>query len=59
MLFRPEADEPLDRARIAQAPLSEDGQEILRSMLAEQRGDRPASMEEVQHWLDLLAEDLP
>jgi serine/threonine protein kinase len=58
MLFRPEADEPLDRARIAQAPLSEDGQEILHSMLAEQRGDRPASMEEVQHWLDLLAEDL-
>ncbi len=59
MLFRPAADAPLDRAHIAQAPLSEDGREILRSVLAERRGDRPASMEEVQHWLDLLAEELP
>ncbi len=59
MLFRPQADEPLDRARIAQAPLSEDGQEILLSMLAERRSDRPASMVEVQHWLELLAEDSP
>jgi len=59
MLVRPEADEPLDRGCIAQAPLAEDGQEILLTMLAERRSDRPASMVEVQHWLDLLAEDLP
>ena len=58
MLFRPAADTPLDRARIAQAPLPEDAREILRSMLAERRSDRPDSMEEVQHWLDLLAEDV-
>lgn len=59
MLFRPKAGEPLDRGRVAQAPLSEDGREILRSMLVEQRSNRPASMEEVQHWLDLLVEELP
>ncbi len=58
MLFRPKAGEPLDRGQVAQAPLSEDRQEILRSMMAERRSDRPASMEEVQNWLDLLAEEL-
>jgi serine/threonine protein kinase len=56
MLFRPGAGEPLDRPRIAQAPLPEDAREILRSMLAERRGDRPSSMEEVQQWLTLLSE---
>ena len=56
MLFRPQPDEPLDRTRISRAPLSEDGREILLSMLAERRADRPASMVEVHHWLDLLAE---
>jgi serine/threonine protein kinase len=58
MLFRPQAGEPLDRPRVAQGPLPEDGREILLAMLAERRGDRPGSMEEVQHWLDLLAEEL-
>ncbi|MBN1954125.1 MAG: protein kinase, partial [Anaerolineae bacterium] len=58
MLFRPAAGEPLDRARIEDAPLSEDGREILRSMLAERRSDRPASMAEVRHWLELLADEL-
>jgi serine/threonine protein kinase len=56
MLFRPQPDEPLDRARISQAPLSEDGREILLSMLAERRGDRPASMKEVRQWFALLSE---
>jgi serine/threonine protein kinase len=58
MLFRPKAGEPLDRGRVAQAPLPEDGQEILQSMLAERRSNRPASMEEVRNWLALLAEEL-
>jgi serine/threonine protein kinase len=58
MLFRPQADEPLDQAHIAHAPLSEDGREILRSMLVEGRSGRTASMEEVQSWLDLLADEL-
>jgi len=58
MLFRPAADEPLDRARINDAPLSADGREVLRAMLAERRRERPATMAEVQHWLDLLAEEL-
>ncbi len=58
MLFRPAGDEPLDRARIAAAPLPADGQEILLSMLAELRSERPGSMEEVRLWLDLLADDL-
>ena len=58
MLLRPAADEPLDRARIADAPLSEEGREILQSMLSERRSERPASMDEVRHWLELLAEEL-
>jgi len=58
MLFRPAADEPLDRTRINDAPLSADGREVLRAMLAERRRERPATMAEVQHWLDLLAEEL-
>ena len=56
MLFRPGAGEPLDRARISQAPLSDDAREVLLSMLAERRADRPSSMEEVQQWLTLLSE---
>jgi len=59
MLFRPTADEQLDRTRIAQAPLSKDAQEVLLSMLAERRSDRPGSMEKVQQWLVMLAEGLP
>ena len=58
MLFRPQADEPLDPARVSQAALSDEGKDILASMLAERRRDRPASMEEVRQWLDALAEDL-
>ena len=59
MLFHPSADEPLDRARMAQAPLPEDGREVLCSMLAERRSDRPASMEEVQDWLKMVAGEPP
>ncbi|MBN1814106.1 MAG: protein kinase, partial [Anaerolineae bacterium] len=44
MLFRPGPDEPLERERIAQSSLSEDGRQILLSMLTERRGDRPTSM---------------
>jgi len=58
MLFRPEGDELLDRARIAESALPESGREILLSMLSERRSDRPASMGKVQEWLDVLAEDL-
>jgi serine/threonine protein kinase len=58
MLFRPGPDEPLDRERIAQSSLSEDGRQILLSMLAERRNERPAGMAEVQQWLGLLADAL-
>ena len=54
MLFQPSPDEALDRSRIESAPLSDDGREILRMMLAERRAGRPGSMEEVQRWLELL-----
>ncbi len=54
MLFRPGAEEVLDRARIDNAPLPDDGKEILHTMVAERRSDRPESMEEVQKWLALL-----
>ncbi len=54
MLFRPSPSEPLDRARIDDAPLPEDGKAILRMMVAERRGERPESMEEIQKWLELL-----
>jgi eukaryotic-like serine/threonine-protein kinase len=56
MLFRPAAGESLERSRIDEAPLSEDGREILKLMLSEPRSDRPASMDEVRHWLELLSE---
>lgn len=56
MLFRPGADDPLDRTRIADASLPEEGREILLSMLAERRDDRVASMEDVQDWLALSAQ---
>lgn len=59
MLFHPEPDEPLRRGRVAQAPLSDEGREILLSMLAERRSDRLSSMVEVQNWLNLLADGLP
>ena len=54
MLFRPKADDFLDRDRIADAPLPDGGKEILRMMIAERRSERPKSMEEVQEWLELL-----
>ena len=57
MLFRPAPTEPLERDRIEGAPLPEDGREILHSMLAERRSERPATMEEVQSWLEMLAEE--
>jgi serine/threonine protein kinase len=56
MLFRPEPDAVLDRQRIAEADLPADGKEILQMMLAERRSERPASMADVQSWLDLLSE---
>jgi hypothetical protein len=57
MLFRPEPDAVIDRARIGDAPLPDDGKEILRMMLAERVDDRPASMVEVLDWLDVITED--
>ena len=54
MMFRPGPDDVLDRDRIDGAPLSDDGKEILRMMLTERRAERPASMEKVREWLDLL-----
>ena len=55
MLFRPGPDEVLERARIDDAPVPDDGKEILRMMVGERRSDRPDSMEKVQKWLELLA----
>ena len=54
MLFRPDADAVIERARIDDAPIPADGKEILRMMLAEPRSERPESMGEVQRWLALL-----
>jgi len=54
MLFRPQPDEVLDRTRIESASLPDEGKEILRMMLAERRSERPASIEEVQEWLELM-----
>jgi len=54
MLFRPGVDDVLDRDRIDDAPLPDDGKEILGMMVVERRSDRPESMEEVQKWLELL-----
>jgi serine/threonine protein kinase len=54
MLFRPAPDEILDRGRIAEAPLSKDGKDFLRMLVAERRAGRPQSMREVQEWLALL-----
>ncbi len=54
MLFRPDSDAVIERARIDDAPIPADGKEILRMMLAEPRSERPESMEEVQRWLALL-----
>jgi hypothetical protein len=59
MLFCPVEEQPLDRGQITHSLLSQDGQEFLCSMLAERRGDRIASMKDVQSWLDMLADDLP
>jgi len=57
MLFRPGPDEALDRARIAAAPLSEDGKAILQMMVAESRADRPKTMVEVQTWLGTITDE--
>lgn len=54
MLFRPASEEILDRGRIAEAPLSKDGKDFLRMLVAERRAERPQSMREVQEWLALL-----
>ena len=54
MLFRPEPDAVLERARIAAAPLSEDGKSILAMLVAERRSERPGSMTEVRQWLETL-----
>lgn len=54
MLFRPDPDAVLDQAKIDDAPLTNDGKEILHMMVAEHRSGRPRSMEEVQEWLALL-----
>jgi serine/threonine protein kinase len=58
MLFRPAAAEPLERERIEDAPLSGDSKEFLKLMLAEPRSERPASMDEVRNWLEVLGEEL-
>jgi hypothetical protein len=47
----------IDRSRIDDAPLPNDGKEILRMMLAQPRSERPQSMKEVQSWLDLVDAD--
>lgn len=59
MLFRPAAGESLDRVRIDDAPISEDGRDFLRSMLAEDRCQRPGSMADLRECLAILAEELP
>jgi serine/threonine protein kinase len=56
MLFRPQPDAVIDRSRIDDAPLPDDGKEILRMMLAESRSERPQSMSEVKEWLDVIAQ---
>lgn len=58
MLFRPAADDPLKRKRIARAPISGGGRELLRCMLAEQRKSRIKSMTRVKSRLDKLARDM-
>jgi hypothetical protein len=55
MLFRPQASALLERGRIEDAPLPEDGKTILRMMVAERRAERPETMDEVQGWLDILS----
>jgi serine/threonine protein kinase len=55
MLFRPAADEQLDRMRIDAAPLPEGGKEMLRQMLEESRTLRLQSMGEVKEWLELVS----
>jgi serine/threonine protein kinase len=55
MLFHPPEEASIDRARIDEAPLSDDGKEILRMMLAERRDVRPGSMDEVIEWLHLTS----
>jgi serine/threonine protein kinase len=55
MLFRPGPDDVLERARIAAAPLSDDGKTILTMLVAERRSERPSSMAEVQQWLGTLS----
>jgi serine/threonine protein kinase len=55
ILFRPGSAEIIERDRIDTAPLSDDGKEILKMMLAERRADRPGSMQEIQDWLRTLS----
>jgi predicted nucleic acid-binding OB-fold protein len=55
MLFHPEPDAVIDRARIDDAPLPGDGKEILEMMVTERRSERLESMEEVQQWLEQVA----
>jgi serine/threonine protein kinase len=54
MLFRPQPDAVIDRSRIEDAPLPDDGKEILRMMLAERVDERPSSMGEVREWLGVI-----
>jgi serine/threonine protein kinase len=56
MLFRPEPDAVIDHARIDEAPLPQDGKDILRMMLAGPPTDRPESMDEVQKWLEVITD---
>jgi hypothetical protein len=58
MLFRPTADDSLDRKRIAQAQMPRGGRELLRCMLAEQRVKRVKSMVKIKTRLDKLAGDV-
>jgi serine/threonine protein kinase len=57
MLFCPGADALLERKRIAQAPVSRSGQDLLRCMLAEQRINRIKSMVKVGNRLEKFAGD--
>jgi hypothetical protein len=54
LALRRPADEPVILARIAEAPLSKDGQDLMRMLLAPQPKKRPASAADVAEWLSLL-----
>lgn len=58
MLFCPAADDPLERRRIARTQMSKDSQNLLHSMVADQRSKRIKSMAKVKDRLDKLANDL-